>query len=116
VIRVELLTQKQGSHFDLPMVEKLRSKDSRSCYVHFVDRFVPAAIGYRKWKENRLLLPLSEYFSISDEAFMLLCYDCYNTKWMDEYKTKNKLYNDTNKRPQHVVSQQINSMHVKQEK
>ena len=30
--------------------------------------------------------PLSEYFTISDEAFLLLSYECYNAKWVHQYK------------------------------
>ena len=104
-----MVTQHEGKQFCLNILEKLRSKEGRSQYIHFLDTFVSAGIGCKKWKNNRLLKPLSDYFSISDEAFVLLTYDCYNEKWTHEYMTKNKLYNENHVMPNNVVSQHINS-------
>jgi hypothetical protein len=58
--------------------------------MHFLDRFVPAIVGRTNWKMNRVTKALS-HFSISDEVFLLLCYDCYSEKWVADYKRKLQL-------------------------
>ena len=88
-----MLADSNGKKFALSNITKLRSKESRIEYIHFLDRFASAMIGKIEWNAKRMLQPLGTYFSISDEAFLLVAYDCYQAKWIDRYKTKNKLYN-----------------------
>ena len=98
-----MITENDGKQFSLTTLQNLRSKESRSQYIHFLDRFVAAGIGCKKWKDNRLLKSLSQFFSISDEAFVLLTYECYSAKWTHEYKQKNLLYGHNHEIPQNVV-------------
>ena len=81
-----MLNESHGKQFRLADLEQMRAKETRHLYVHFLDRFVPAVLGTNKWKKDRMTKPLSEYFTISDEAFLLLSYECYNAKWVNQYK------------------------------
>ena len=90
-----MMSRKKGSQFDLNIIQNMRSKGSRIQYLFFLDCFVSAVIGVKKWKEKRMSKPFSEYVSISDEAFLLLLYESYNSKWVHKYKLDNQLYNDT---------------------
>ena len=99
-----MMSRKEGSQFDLNLFQSMRSKASRIQYLFFLDCFVSAVIGVKKWKQNRMSKPFSEYVSISDEAFLLLLYESYNSKWVHEYKIDNKLYNEsTDDIPKDVV-------------
>ena len=84
----EMIAKNEGKQFSLTILQNMRSKEGRSQYIHFLDKFAAAGIGCKKWKDNRLLKPLSHFFSISDEAFDLLTYECNNAKWIHEYKEK----------------------------
>lgn len=77
--------------FDFGIISKMRDKQSRVLYIHFLDHFIPNVIGCTPWKRNRSLNNLGDYFTISDEAFLLLCYECYHDKWIYDYKVKKEL-------------------------
>ena len=103
-----MMSRKKGSQFDLNLLQNMRSKASRIPYVFFLDCFVSAVIGVKKWKQNQMSKPFSEYVSISDEAFLLLLYESYNSKWVHEYKIDNNLYNvSTDVIPKDVVRKTI---------
>lgn len=86
-----MLSKNSMKKFDLDVIKNMREKGSRVLYVHFLDRFVPAIVGSTTWKRLRLQKTLDEYFTVTDEAFLLLCYDCYSDKWVQDYRKKRGL-------------------------
>ena len=108
-----MMSRKEGSQFDLNLFQSMRSKASRIQYLFFLDRFVSEVIGVKKWKQNRMSKPFSRYVSISDEAFLLLLHESYNSKWVQEYKIDNQLYNETTDvRPRDVVRKTLYWLHL----
>jgi hypothetical protein len=88
--------------------------------MHFLDRFVHTIVGCTNWKRNRVLTKeLSQLFSISDKAFLLLCYNCYSEKWVADYnkhklhqliKPANSTNNSTNKEEEQKVEATVPSV------
>jgi hypothetical protein len=42
-------------------------------------------VSAHRYKKNRLTTPLSEWFTFTDEAFLLVCLESYGRKWTYEY-------------------------------
>ena len=74
----------------------------RSKYAEFLQHYIPSIIGSRKWSGVRQHRLVKECFTYSDEAFLLLCYECYQRKWLHEYMADN--------RQSLVPNQTVNSM------
>jgi hypothetical protein len=53
----------------------------RAKYADFLQHYIPAIIGARKWSGVRQVMLVQECFTYSDEAFLLLCYE---RKWIQE--------------------------------
>ena len=54
-------------------------------YLYFLLNYVPALVGYKTWRNQRLTSDLDQYFTNSDKAFLLLCYESYGAKWLHDY-------------------------------
>ena len=53
----------------------------RAAYIELLDCLVRAVVGRKRYVENRMTKPLSEWFTYTDEAFLLLCLESYVPKW-----------------------------------
>jgi len=53
-------------------------------YLLFVINMAKAVVGVKVWKQNSRKLNLSDFFTITDEAFLLLCVENYRDKWIEE--------------------------------
>jgi len=51
----------------------MRSIPSRPAYVELLDCLARAVVGCKVYVDNRMTKPLSEWFTLTDEAFLLLC-------------------------------------------
>jgi hypothetical protein len=59
----------------------MRRSASRAAYIELLDCLVRAVVGRKRYVENRMTKPLSEWFTYTDEAFLLLCLESYVPKW-----------------------------------
>ena len=65
-------------------------------YAKFIDHFMPAVKGEKKWKRMRqgccsnqnIEFDLNEHATISDEAFLLVCLENYSAVWEHQFKQK----------------------------
>jgi hypothetical protein len=53
-------------------------------YGMFLLHFVAPVVGVKNWKHHWVRTSLSEYFTTTDEAFLLLCIESYRAKWIQE--------------------------------
>jgi hypothetical protein len=79
-----ILTEAQRE-FHLPSTRGMRRISSRSVYIELLDCLVRAAVGWKVYVDNRMTKPLSEWFTRTDEAFLLLCLESYVGKWNWEW-------------------------------
>ena len=63
----------------------MRSPATKENYIDFIDCLVKAVVGYSKYMENRTRQPLSQWFTLTDEAFLVVCIELYMTKWKHEW-------------------------------
>jgi hypothetical protein len=59
----------------------MRRNASRAAYVELIDCLARAVVGRKVYMDNRMTKPLSEWFTYTDEAFLLLCLESYVPKW-----------------------------------
>ena len=59
----------------------MRRIASRAAYIKLIDCLARAVVGRKVYMENRMATPLSEWFTYTDEAFLLLCLESYVPKW-----------------------------------
>ena len=59
----------------------MRRNASRAACVELIDCLARAVVGRKVYMDNRMTKPLSEWFTYSDEAFLLLCLESYVPKW-----------------------------------
>jgi hypothetical protein len=78
--------------FTVDEVLRLRTNtdSGRTKYAEFLQHFIPSVIGSRKWSGVRQVMLVKDCFTYSDEAFLLLCYECYQRKWLHEYIVSNQ--------------------------
>ena len=67
--------------FRLQNIKGLRRIQSRPAYLELVDCLARAVVGRKVYIEKRMTQPLSEWFTLTDEAFLLLCLESYVPKW-----------------------------------
>ena len=60
-------------------------KTKTKAYVQLLDCLGRAVVGRKVYIENRMSRPLSEWFTLTDEAFLLLCLESYVDKWKQEW-------------------------------
>jgi hypothetical protein len=75
-----------------------RSRSTRKSYCILLDSLIQAVISAKKFKDNRLTKPLTEWVTISDEAFMMLCIDNYHRVWIYD-KTQGATLEEGSERP-----------------
>lgn len=76
----------------LEQICELRAAEDGTTYYDFIEYFVSAVVGKKKYKENKCEMLLSQYASKSDEAFAILLFDNNIDVWLDMAKkgiTKN---------------------------
>ena len=80
------LVRVNAAMFTVEEILRLRTNTDagRSKYADFLQHYIPAIIGARKWSGVRQVMLVQECFTYSDEAFLLLCYECYQRKWIQE--------------------------------
>ena len=59
----------------------MRRIRSRPAYIELLDCLVRAVVGRKVYVEKRMSNPLSEWFTMTDEAFLLLCLESYADTW-----------------------------------
>ena len=62
-------------------IREMRRIRSRPAYLELLDCLVRSVVGRKVYVENRMTKPLSEWFTMTDEAFLLLCLESYVEKW-----------------------------------
>jgi hypothetical protein len=67
--------------FSLDSIKGMRTIVSRAAYIELLDCLARAVVGRKRYMENRTTTPLSEWFTYTDEAFLLLCLESYVPKW-----------------------------------
>jgi hypothetical protein len=67
--------------FCLANISGMRKIASRAAYMELVDCLARAVVGRKVYMESRMTKPLSEWFTCTDEAFLLLCLESYVPKW-----------------------------------
>ena len=70
-----------NQEFSLQSIKDMRRIRSRPAYVELLDCLARAVDGRKVYVENRMSNPLSEWFTMTDEAFLLLCLESYAAKW-----------------------------------
>ena len=68
-----------------PELLGMRSASTAKRYAKFLYLYAKAVTGIKKWKANCKTSPLSEYFTLTDEAFLLLCHESYTAKWLSVF-------------------------------
>jgi hypothetical protein len=67
--------------FRVPNILGMRRIASRHAYIELLDCLVRSVVGRKKYMENRVTTPLSNWFTRTDEGFLLLCLESYAEKW-----------------------------------
>jgi hypothetical protein len=55
----------------------MRSNATMDECIDFLDTRIKAVVEYSKYKENWITRPFSEWFTYTDEAFLMLCMETY---------------------------------------
>ena len=63
----------------------MRSASTAKRYAKFLYLYAKSVTGLKKWNANCKTSPLSEYFTLTDEAFLLLCHESYTAKWLSVF-------------------------------
>ena len=68
--------------FHLPSIMGMRRIASRAAYIELFDCLARSVVGRKVYVENRMTKPLSEWFTLTDEAFLLLSrVVCRKVEW-----------------------------------
>jgi hypothetical protein len=65
----------------LDVITHLRQSDNAKHYVQLMDTLIQAIVTCRVFKKNRTKNLFSEWVTVSDEAFLILCLVNYEKKW-----------------------------------
>ena len=60
----------------------------RAAYIKLVDCLAKSVTGRKRYMENRMTKPLLEWFTLTDEAFLLLCLENNVGKWNRQWAQK----------------------------
>ena len=67
---------------------KLRQDGEAGYYIDFLEFFIPSVVGKMVYKDNCCIKRLSEYVSISDEAFAILVLENNIDCWIDMFNNQ----------------------------
>lgn len=81
------ITKVKGK-ISLEQILQMRSGSDKYIYFDFIEYFVSAVIGKKRYKANKCDKLLSTYASISDEALALLAFENNFDTWYDMAKKK----------------------------
>lgn len=76
------------NHMNLEQVQQMRSPGN-VMYYDFISYFIAPVIGKMEYKKKSCSHLLSNYTTVSDEAFAILCYENNIDTWMDMGLTNN---------------------------
>jgi hypothetical protein len=85
-----ILTETQ-QEFHLSSIKGMRRIASRAAYIELLDCLAKSVTGRKRYMENRMTKPLSEWFTLTDEAFLLLCLENNVAKWNKQWARKQLL-------------------------
>ena len=66
------------------MLHRVDSND----YIKFISHFAPALTGVAFWNNNKMIKPVSELLTVTDEAFILICIINYSATWKAQEQQK----------------------------
>jgi hypothetical protein len=66
----------------------MRSIDTAANYINMMDKLVQTVVTYKVYRMNRTTRPFSEWVTVSDEAFLIICLENYSTRWRYEQELK----------------------------
>ena len=67
----------------------MRSIDTATNYINIMlDKLIQTVVTYNVYKMNRTTRPFSEWVTVSDEAFLIICLENYSRKWQYEKELK----------------------------
>ena len=69
----------------------LQMRKDKTTYFPFLNLFGPAIVGRKKWKDNRRQQPFGQCLTVSDEAFIIICYENFKLKWFDTYRQESTI-------------------------
>ena len=64
----------------------MRGASTAKRYAKFLYLYAKCVTGLKKWTANCKTSPLSEYFTLTNEAFLLLCHESYSAKWLSVFR------------------------------
>ena len=70
--------------FRIDDVLQMMRKD-KITYFPFLELFGPAVVGKNKWKTKWRQHPFGQCLTVSDEAFVILCYENFKLVWIEQY-------------------------------
>ena len=70
--------------FHMNHIAKMRDVTSRRAYISMLGCMLKSVVPAKSFKMNRTTKPMSEWVTISDEAFLMLCTESYSGKWTYE--------------------------------
>ena len=89
--RHKLTGQSQFDNDLFQVDDVLQMRKDKSTYFPFLNLFGPAIVGRKKWKINWRHHPFGECVTVSDEAFIIICYENFKLKWFDSYRQQSSI-------------------------
>ena len=87
--RTDNILNETQREFHLPSIRGMKRIASLPAYIELLNCLVRAMVGKKVYVKNRMTKPLSEWFTRTDEAFLLLCLESYVGKWNQEWMRAN---------------------------
>ena len=79
----------------------MRNDETVESYIKLMASLIQGVVTFKRFKMNRTIKPFSEWVTVSDEAFLLLCLENYGASWRAEVHGKqNKTAGTTKNREQ----------------
>jgi hypothetical protein len=67
------------------LISGLRGIGSWTEYKAILDKTLQCIVSAHRYKKNRLTTPMSQWFTFTDEAFLLFRLESYRSKWSYKY-------------------------------
>ena len=74
-----------GYDYNLELISGLRGVESWTEYKAILDKTLQCIVLAHRYKKNRLTEPLCQWFTFTNEAFLLVCFESYRRKWSYKY-------------------------------